>query len=404
MLKKVFALLCTCVVVVGTIASCDVQTVDTAYSMKSLSEIRAEADDWDTISAKFENLKLSETAVYVPDADKMNFFLLNSVELSPEQREEYLLETAQLLGDSQPDLHDIVYLNYDSEKIPYSEVKTDPERNEDKYYFVKYLTDALDIGINIGGNYIYARRKDIAEIAGSGNEDYWIDRTGKPSKTYNLREKTPDTAVLVQDGEQKISEIVELMINTLSETPFYKIDKLKLCADEAQVYSLGDKSAVNISFFYEYNGIPIDSYFRGYGMNIETGLYDTLRTSMKCEASAAWKNSIDELYGAHYYSVSESEEYADKFIGLEDFLSRISEKLTGNTSFDIESVELVYGLNRVLSDEYYSTPDAKPWEYTTLRLEAEPVWIANIPQTGIADTPNMRIVMNAATGEIEMFR
>lgn len=192
------------------------------------------------------------------------------------------------------------------------------------------------------------------------------------------------------------------MLDRLSDMPYYKNDKLTLCADEAQIYALGDSYAINVSFYYEHNGVPIDSYFRGYGLNIESGEHDSVRARLNSEASSVWTGSIDELYGAHMYAVEESTESNDKFIGLEDFIGIVSEKLTGNSIFNIESVELVYGLEYVFPEEFYSTPGAKAWEYTPERLTAKPVWIAYIPNTGIADTPHMRIVADAVSGELEL--
>lgn len=401
MRKRILAFV-SAAVLFTTLTACGNMEKSVSNSPKTLNEIRAEAEKQIELDARYENLDLSQTVFFVPNVDKINNFSLVPVALSVEEREAKLLEVAEIIGGEKTDIKNIVYTTLELEQIPYSTAKNDTKRGE--YYFVKYLTDELDAGINIGGNYIYARKKEIARIAGGENEDYWVDRTGNPAKTYNLRKSMPEATVSLLNGEQKISEIAELMTNRLSEMPFFRIDGLNLCADEAQIYSLGEKSAVNISFFYEYKGVPIDNYFRGYGMNIETGVYDSLRTSLKCEASAAWTNSIDELYGAHLYTVEETQTSSDRFIGLETFLAMISDKLTGNSKFKVDSVEFVYGVERVLPEGFYKTPDAKPFEYTPIRFDAKPVWIAYIAKSGIAETPHIRIVMDAVSGELELLK
>ena len=363
----------------------------------SLEEIRAETETLPDFDTKYQNLDLSETSVYIPDVDAINNFSLFPVYPNADEREALLLEAAQKFGREDADENNIIYQSFTSEYFPYSEVKGDPDR--DDYYFIKYQTDNLDLGINIGGNYLYARRTEIAEIAEWENSDYWIEY-GKLKNTYDLRKEIPDISVTLQDGEQSLAEIVENMMGTLPNgMPYYTNDDLKLRPFEANVYALGDGSGVDVSFYYEYEGVPLDH--GRYMSNLETDEV-SMRRGLYPEASAAWNDSVDELYGAYIYKAVPSGESNDKFISLGDFIAILSEKLTGNTRFNVESIELSYGLTGIYPDEFYSTEGAMLGDYMPVELVAEPVWIGYIPQTGIADTPHIRVVVNAVTGDIEV--
>ena len=401
MFKKRISLLLLSFIMLTALSGCGQDTdLQRSDELLTLGEIRAQADDISAIDEKYQNIDMSEAGIYIPNADKISNFSLIPHSLNADEREKLLLDAAELFGEAQPDKNNIVYQNELSEYFPYSEVKGDPSR--DDYYFVKYLTDEIELGINIGGNYLYARKLDIAEIAAWENNDYWLDR-GTLKEVYDLRSEIPDMAVSLQDGEQSLSQIVNNLTQSIQgRTPYYQNEKLKLCPFDAQIYALGEKAGVNVSFYYEYEGIPIDNYFRGYGFNIQTDEYDSMRDKLFFEASTVWTASVDEIYGAHMYDVEPSEESNDKFIGLDSFIKLMSEKLTGNSKFTVESVELSYGLTGIYPDEFYADEDAKIWEYQPVKLAAEPVWIAYIPNTGMAETPRMRIVVNAVTGEMEI--
>lgn len=156
--KILILLLAITLTITGT--ACD-RSDDTRSSgePKTLNDIRSETEKLRELDSEFQNLNLSETKLYVPDVDEISDFSLPPVSLSAEEREALLLETAEKFDGSKADAENIVYLSFDFETIPYSEVENDPNRGEN--YFIKYLTDDLDLGINIDGNYIYARKKEL---------------------------------------------------------------------------------------------------------------------------------------------------------------------------------------------------------------------------------------------------
>lgn len=364
----------------------------------TLEEIRSEAEKISEIVQKYENLDLSSTEFYIPKSDKMNGFSLLPIPLSPEEREANLLDTAEWFSGEKPDENNIIYRPYDGDDLYYSEIKDDPDRDEN--YFVYYKNDSIDIGINIPGNYIYSRKKAVAEIAGREGS-YFIDNQEYPKEEYNFLGGIPDADIELQDGVQTLKEIVENMTTVLSGKPFYKIEGLTLCPKDAMIYGVGEKLGVNISFLYEYRGIRLD--YHNYGKNIETDKYEGIQTSLTCEASAVWKNGIDELYGAHMFFLSSDGESYDKFIGLDDFLGMMSEKLTGNSKFIIESAELMYGLRNIFPDEYYTAADEERFNIAPVELTAYPLWVGYIPNTGIASAPRMTVVVDAVTGEMNIY-
>lgn len=370
-------------------------------NLLSIDEILTEADNLNKIDERYSNLNLSETEIYIPNKNKITNFVLQNVSLSAEEREELLLQAAELFDGTTPDVNNLEYLSFSREIFKYDKIKNDSNRGEN--YFLKYKNANCDLGINIGGNYLYARKNEIWKLANWERDDYWID-FGTMTKSYNLRKSIPNVDIKLVNGEQSIFETVKYMVDMLQDKmPYFKNDILTIKPNEAQIYKLGENNGINISFYYEYDGVPIDNYFRGAYYDVKTNEL-VARNSLAFEASAIWKGSIDELYSTYMYSLEPSNEENERFIGLDNFAEILSNKLTGNSKFTIESIELVYGLTSIYPDEFYSDPDAKMWEYTPEKLIAEPVWIAYIPNTGIADTPYMRVVADAVTGKLYILK
>lgn len=364
----------------------------------SLGEIRAEAENMLEFDKKYENLSLSETEIYIPSADRIKNLSLFPVHLSPEERETFLLDTAVWFGGEERDINNIIYIPYDGDDLSYSEVRDDPDRGDN--YFVYYKDDDLNLGINILGQYIYGIKKETAKIA--GKEGTWfIDNQEHTKGEYDIRKEIPDTDISLQDGVQSLAEIVENMIYVLSEKTFFQIDGLSLCPNKAAIYPVGENEGVNIRFGYEYEGVGIDCHT--YGRNVETDKYEGIQARLTFDASAVWKNGIDEFYGAHLYFVKISEESHDKFIGLDDFLGMMSEKLTGNTEFAVESVELIYGLRNVYPDDRDTAPDEEKFNIPPSELKAYPMWVAYLPRTSFNSAPKALLTVDAITGEMNIY-
>lgn len=382
-------------------AGCSEETNLNSNELISLEEIRTESVNINDLDQKYENLDLSKTSVYIPDCDQINDFSIFPVSVSPEEREAFLLETAKWFGGEEPDINNIIYRSYDGEDASYQEVKDDPDRGQQ--YFVYYKNDDLDLGINIPGQYIYALKKETAKTAGKEEASSWfIDNQETNLGEYDLREEIPHIDISLQDAVQPLAEIVENMVSVLNEKTFFKIDGLTLCPNKAAVYRVGEKEGVNVSFRYKYKNVPID--YHSYASNIETGEFDGYHGNLACDASAVLKNGIDEFYGAHLYFTGSAKEPCDKFIGFDDFLGMVSEKLTGNSTFVVESAELLYGVKNIYPKGWDSLPKEEKFNIPPIELKAYPMWVAYLPRTNFTSNPRVLLTVDAVTGEMALYQ
>lgn len=372
------------------------------FEMKSLAEIRAEKESISALDDKFANLDLSETFIYVPAVDKIDGFSV-VYDVSVDDKEKYLLDTAEWMTGEAPDENNIIYRNFDFEDIPYSECKDDPEKDK-KYYFVYYKTDKTDVGINIGGSYIYAANKAVDEFPSRiESTPRFIDQNqDSPSKEFDmLAGENAAELVEVQDGEISVSEAARRMQTIFESTSMYN-SELKLLPNKGRLYKVGDKYGINVIYSYEYNGVLLDYHY--YGKDIETDKWAYERSGADFDASMVWKGQLDQLYGGDLVNIEPSGESCDEFISMEEFLSAASEKLTGNSKFTLDTVELLNGLNRVYPEEFYTASDAEKPSIHWLREDSHPIWVAYISQSGIAETPQMCAVMDAVTGEFKVYK
>lgn len=370
--------------------------------LKPLAEIRAETKKISELDERFENLDLSKTYFYVPEVDEISGFSL-VYDISTSEREKLLLDTAEWFENEAADENNMIYRPVEGEDIPFSECKNDPDRGEN--YFLYYKNESVNLGINIGGNYIYAANNEVDKFP-SRIESTPRPITGNqnsPTKEYKLLEgEGTDISVEVQDGEVKITDAVEFMKTKLENSPL-NINELKLVPNCAGTYKVGEKFGINVVYSYEYNGVLLDYHTYAKDLLDENKKYDPGKAHAYFDASMVWVNSLDQLYGAVICSVNPTEKIDKSFVPLEDFLAAASEKLTGRSSFTIDSVELVYGLDRIFPEEYYtaSTPEEK-FGINPLRLDARPMWVAYLSSTGIANAPQICVSMDAVTGELQM--
>lgn len=371
-------------------------------SLKSLAEIRLETNKISDLDEKFENLNLSKTYFYVPEVDEIPGFSI-VYDISTLEREKLLLDTAEWFGNEAADENNMIYRPFDGDDIPFSECKNNPDRGNN--YFMYYKNESIDLGINIGGNYIYAANSEADKFP-SRNEitPHFIDTNQDyPNEEYNLLAgEGTDISVEVQNGEEKIADAVEFMKTRLENSPL-NINELKLIPNRARTYKVGDRLGINIVYSYEYNGVLLD--YHTYGKDLIDGdnKNDNRKANMKFDASMVWVNSFDQLYGVEICKVKPTEKSDKSFVSLESFLTSISEKLTGRSIFTIDSVELLYGLDRIFPEEYYtlSTPE-ETFGINPLRLDAHPMWVAYLSGTGISNAPQMCISADAVTGELQM--
>lgn len=404
MLKKI-----TCLILIATstlmLVSCNNAGDSHANNVKfsSLAEIRLESDEISKLDKKFENLDLSNTFFYVPDVDEIAGFSI-LYDISIDEKEKYLMDTAEWFGEGSADENNMIYRPLYGDDVLFSECKNDPNRGNN--YFLYYKNEQVDLGLNIGGNYIYAANRLVDKFP-SRNEStpHFIDTNqDQPKEEYNLLMGETDDSIVteVQDGEEKITDAVGFMKEELENSPL-KITGLEFVPNRARIYNVGEKTGINIVYSYEYNSVLLDYHTYGKDLESETKKSDEKKANMKLDTSMVWKNSLDQLYGADICKVKSTETTNKSFVSLESFLAMISEKLTGRSSFGIDSVELVYGLDRIFPEEYYAatTPEERFGIYP-VRLDAHPMWVAYLSSTGIANAPQMCISTDAVTGELQM--
>lgn len=391
MFKKIicFALTCSALFLSGcsnTVSDSISETVSDdpskCFEMKSLPEIRLEAENIAALDGKFDNLDLSKTYFYVPDADKLGGISID-YDISIEDKEKLVLDTAEWLTDEAADENNMSFFSADQRHIPYAECKDDPKRDE--YVSVFYENDKMLLNLDLYGNSICFGNKAVDEFPSKmEGVPRWIFYSQDDLiEKYDLR-VGENGKVKLQDGETDVSEAMDFLRSHLESSPFH-IDGLKLTPNKAKIYRVGEKYGINAIFMYEYNGVLLDHH--SYSKNLETGKYDAAKAHIRMNTSMVWKDHVDPLYYTTLGMVKPADDCFDEFISLQDFLSMMSEKLTGNSVFTIDSIELLYGLER-----------------HTLSIATRPMWVAYISRTGISDAPQMCLTADAVTGEFDLYR
>lgn len=372
--------------------------------MKTLTEIRAEKENIQNIAKKHDNLNLSETYFYVPDVDKIeNFSILLGAPI--EDKEKLLLETADWVMACSSDENDILYFSYDSEYnrvyTPYSDCKNDPRRGD--YYGLFCRNDKLDVSINIPGNWLYTANNAVDDLVStSRSTPRFIDNQDPAEEYDHLAGDTADARVELQDGEMLVSDAVKILESNFENSPL-NIDVLKLVPRKTGVYNVGEKFGVWTDFLQEYNGVLLDYHI--YGNNLATGIDEEEKERIMIGMAMVWKNQTDQLYGAEIITeVKPSGDSFEEFVSLESFVSTMSEKLTGRSQFVIDTIELLYEVDRVFPDNYWDLSDEEKAMFPITGYSCHPMWVAYLSKSGISDAPQMCVTADAVTGEFNLYR
>ena len=368
--------------------------------LKSLAEIRTETKNVSALDRKFDNLDLSETYFYVPEVDRIDDFSIY-FDASIEEKEKWLLDAAEWMSDGPAEKSNVIYRDFKANDTPLAELNSDAAKDE--YFFVYYKDGKIDLGVNIGGSYIYAANSAVDEFPSKiESTPRFIDSQNEPIEEFFLLpgEKT-DASFGVQDSEIAVSDAAAFMKSKIEGSALYN-DALKIVPNRAKIYNVGEKNGINIVFSYEYNGVLLDYHNYIYDLETEDREYDAEKKGISFNASMVWKDQLDQLYGMRLFTIEPKTESADEFVSLEDFLSMVSEKLTGNTEFVIDSVELLYGIEFVYPEEFYTAPDTEKFNIPALGMEMHPMWAAYISHTGTQESPAMCVSMDAVSGKFEV--
>lgn len=384
------------------LAGCAHSASDSAFEsseLKTLSEIRAEAENISELAAEFDNLDLSETYFYVPDVDEMGGFTVDYT--APfEEKERLLFDTAEWLTGEAPAESDITFFSRDYQTIPYAEHKNDPQREYN--YSIDYETDSLHLKIEWRCNIVFIFKDyDNVPISDFGSYLRLDDLQEYPVAEYDLRAGESAGAIFeLQGGEISVEDAVELMKSELEASPF-RIDGLELIPCRARVNKLSEKYAVSAMFLQGYNGVIVD--YHDYLIDPETDEYDFIRDGMSVESAMARNDRIDQLHFTRIGTLTPTDDRFNEFISLERFLSMISEKLTGRgRKFKVDSVELLYGVNTLYPEEYGSSSGKDLIDVFPLGIKSRPMWVAYLSRTGIHGAEQMCVSADAVTGELKL--
>lgn len=405
MLKKTVCLTLTAALLLlsGCVSSAGNKASE-GVEMKTLAEIRAEKNNVSELAKKFDNLDLSNTYFYVPEVDKIeNFSILFGAPI--EDKEKLVLETANWVIPGSSDENDILYFSYDSEYnrvyTPYSDCKNDPRRGDNYGLFCR--NDKLDVSINLYASYIYTANNAVDDLVSTSRGTPRFIDNQDPAEEYNhLAGDAADARVELQDGEMLVSVAIEFLQSNFENSPL-NIDELKLVPRKTGVYNVGEKFGVWTDFLQEYNGVLLDYHI--YGDNLETGVDEEEKVRIMIGMAMVWENQTDQLYGANIITeVKPSGASFEEFVSLESFISTMSEKLTGRSKFVIDSVELLYEVDNILPDNYSELSDEEKISFHYTGYSCHPMWVAYISNSGITDTPQMCVTMDAVTGEFNLYR
>lgn len=371
--------------------------------MKTLAEIRAEKENISELAEKFGNLDLSGTEIYVPDVDALGGFTIN-VDLPVEEYREALYKAANAVVGQDPVEAEMRSWHLESyERRPYTEIKD--EFNTTDYLDLQWKSPKIAMSVEFWGVlYLMFLDFDNVPISKIGNYKDLIslDAIAK----YDLLSGAPaDDVYTLQGGEISVNDAVEQMCAQYRAMPFY-ISELDVVPSFVRVCELGDKHAISAYCLYEYGGVRLDhhSYSIDLEFPIDAEHYDYIRDDRTLRMSMARSTQIDQLSYAPIGKLAPTDESYGEFVSLESFLSAMSEKLTGNSKFKIDTVELLYGIDRIYPEGFDDLPQEKKGVTRPLAMKSRPLWVAYISRTGIQDAPTMCVWADALTGEMKLYR
>lgn len=193
-------------------------------------------------------------------------------------------------------------------------------------------------------NYIWMVKDNLKKKYGQNSEEFSTLVSSKFDivKTYLVNENIDLKKEIYKlvDGEYSVQDAIEFVENYYNNEFKYNNNKdFTIDVYKVKVLSL-DESTYAYQFLVrrEYKGIPFDTLENGASPNdFGNRVFDV------GECLVAYKDSIESIVGVYPNDlINKEDNKVDKIISLSDAISNISEELTNETVFDIESIELLY--------------------------------------------------------------
>lgn len=169
-----------------------------------------------------------------------------------------------------------------------------------------------------------------------------------------------DETYCLLDGKVSIGEAIAYFENDyLSSLPYSFDDKFSISVSGVDVYNIQDDLYCYVfNFSTAWNDIPFDS--REEAFSYQDNSHEYLISG---EALMIRKNDIDTIVDLYFPIVKQEENVIKNICTLENAIDIMSDTLTNNVKFDVNSIEFVY--NGEYSEDFKTAYLEPFWKFTT---------------------------------------
>ncbi len=354
----------------------------------SLDKVREEIPSVleDIKNGEYSNLAIEDINVSITDSNEIYKLKIGYKDNYFDDREKFVKEIPNIIKYLFQDDN----LDVDTNKIresnmnkSYESLLLDAgEEVPNEPLVIEYLDEERYCFFTGSFSQFWVDKGNLKKLYGNGNEDFlsFVSDNFEEIRNFSINNNIDfkNEKYKLIDGEYSIQEAVDYVENYYNNEFKYSFNKdLSLEVYEIDVLKLDDNTyAYNMLYREKYNGIPFDALRNG-AVSSDAG---TRRFDMgNCIVSN--KDSIEFRTGAYSnVIVTEEGDGINKIIPLDGIIKKVSNTLTNETLFTIESINLIYSL------EGRDT------------LEATPVW--KITASNSKDNTTLFIYCDILTGEV----
>jgi hypothetical protein len=349
----------------------------------SLDEIRSE-----TIG-EYSNLNLDTTIITIPNVDEIPNISFEKIYDNTMIEDNIFNTISWHTGTTDRNaIFDKIFLNYvdksnlanlEFNPVPYSEVSSNEDRFTNDIYQLEY--NDYEMSFNFWG---YHWRMDTLENYVSS-----IDCTQVGTNTQDIP-----------------SEVLSYAEDYVNSFPSYTNDDFSQSFDVANTYTTSEGNTLYEIYLDNYcNGIKFDDH---HGQYISSDSYGNDLAIAKLGNDICFEcvddNPPQLVMGLlDLYEVT-FEDNNTEFISLNQACDIVSNVLTQGSMFNVDTIELLYSYEYVLEDDYYQETDALVDEYNILGMKSYPIWKFSILNSGIGTSPEIYILIDAVTGETNVYK